>query len=324
MPQEVVPSQGFYAQGYYLMGFHQNNPFQTALGSTMGVGGGSAEISAQDKDLAQSNSARTRSEGTISKTHTATTSPINPVIIESKTSESPDEPPNTQRKNVNQEFFMEDQVVPPSPTNPIRHRKHPKIQRESPTMLKEQPQKQQQQPPQQVNHEDYDNPNHLYAEINVKHRPQNLTRQGSEGTASLAMTSISSITGHGSLFAKDHDHSGSGGLSPLPGGLWRMGSTIINTSAAEENYFDYSNDETLRDHQREKSGMLERVGNAMIQIFYTTCQCFDLNGREPMSPGGDGRKEAEVVDTATKTLNEAVENGTGGSREPMFSSPMES
>ena len=327
-PLEVTP-QGYYAQGYSLMGFHQNNPFQSALGSSTGVGSGSAEVT-QEKDIVPSSSgARTRSEGTFSKTNTATSPNPTSIAIESKKSESPEDPPNTQRKNVNPEFFMEEEVVPPSPTNKLRHTKHQQIQREQQALKEQQPKLQQHHHQQQhANHEDYDNPNHLYAEINVKHRAQPITRQGSEGTASLAMTSISSITGHGSLFAKDHDNN-TGGLSPLPGGLWRIGSTIINTStnnnaAVEENYFDYSNDETLKDHRRENSGILERMGNAVVHIFYTTCQCFEVNSREPMSSGVVTKEDLQV-DTATKTLNEAIGNGTSTavSREPMFSSPME-
>lgn len=304
-PLDVTPS--YYAQGYSLMGFHHNNPFQSVVANGLGQ---------EKENAALTSSTQTRSEGTVSKNNTSAAT----AVIETKKSESPEEPPNTQRKSVHPEFFMEEQVVPPSPTNKCRQKQHQ--QQHHQQTLKEQPKLQQQQQQQQSqHHEDYDNPNHLYAEINVKHRPQPMTRQGSEGTASLAMTSISSITGHGSLFTKDYD---TGGLSPLPGGLWRIGSTVINT-ASEENYFDYSNDDTLREHRGENTGLLERIGNAVTQIFYTTCQCFEVNNvKVPMSPGVVKRESSTSVMMESKTLNEATVNTEkSGGGEPIFSSPME-
>jgi hypothetical protein len=325
--------QGYFAQGYNLMGFHQdnneNNLFQQHSTSiSPGAEGSQQTGSSQD----------VRTASTVSKTNAMTSTHTSAAaILEIKKSDSPDDPPNTQRKSVNPEFFMENAAVPPSPTNKHRQRQHTSIQQQ---------QKLQQQQPQsqQPNHEDYDNPNHLYAEINVKHRhPQPMSRQGSDGTASLAMTSISSITGHGSLFNKDYDdHNNSNILSPLPGGLWRIGSTVINianNAAAEENYFDYSNDETLRDHHRDIGdgnhlGILERIGNAAYQLFSTTCQCFDVHGNNvPVSPGVAVKEESDVLES--KMLNDTTVNGknkgdgressSGGSGEqqPMFSSPMD-
>ncbi|KAL3790584.1 hypothetical protein HJC23_008790 [Cyclotella cryptica] len=308
--QEVV-SQGYYAQGYDLMGFHQNNPFQTNV----------SRASQENEGMQPPTQAK--QEADISKqtvTH-------NMAVIETQRSESPDEPPNTLRKTVHPEFFMEEQPLPPSPTS--KHRKQSHQQKQS---VKDQQQKAMQQHHQHQHHhqqaqhnDDYDdNPNHLYAEINVKQRPHPVTRQGSEGTASLAMTSISSLTGHG--------------------GFWRIGSTVVKPSsnaAEEENYFDYTNDDTLKEHRsRENSeGIIDRLASIVSQMFYTTCQCFEVNnGTVPTSPAVTKRESnnASVVDT--KTLNETTVNGTnnavitvttlggttvGNKSEPTFSVPME-
>lgn len=124
---------------------------------------------------------------------------------------------------------------------------------------------------------------------------------------------------------------------------------VINTAAAaEENYFDYSNDETLRNHRGEgsingSSNMFERIGNAAYQFFYTTCQCFEVNGGSvPMSPDVVKEEMSRATTTAaatTSALNDATVDGTnhavntmtsnaskggsGGEQQPVFSSPME-
>ncbi|KAL3765446.1 hypothetical protein ACHAWO_011528 [Cyclotella atomus] len=349
--------QGYFAQGYNLLGFHHHQQQQQQQHQDDNLFQHSTSISprasaslekegySQQTGYSQAN----RTASTVSKTNAMTSTAATSaaaIIIESKKSESPEEPPSTKRKSVNPEFFMEDAVVPPSPSNKQRQRQHQQQQQQQ----QQQKQLHQPQPQQPNNHEDYDNPNHLYAEINVKHRPLPVSRQGSEGTASLAMTSISSITGHGSLFNKDYDDNSGGILLPLPEGLWRIGSMVINTAAAaEENYFDYSNDETLRNHRGDgnnngsNSGMFERIGNAAYQFFYTTCQCFEVNGGSvPMSPDVVKEEMSRATTTAaatTSALNDATVDGTnhavntmtsnaskggsGGEQQPVFSSPME-
>ncbi|KAL7482530.1 hypothetical protein ACHAW6_008211 [Cyclotella cf. meneghiniana] len=326
--QDVV-SQGYYAQGYDLMSFHKNNPFQSNVSR-----------STQENERVPPPTQAKQEIDTTKNTDTNTMP-----VIETQRSESPDEPPNTQRKTVHPEFFMEEQLLPPSPTS--KHRKQQQKQKHSGKDQHQQKATQQehQQQHQQAQHNDvYDNnPNHLYAEINIKQRPHPVTRQGSEGTASLAMTSISSLTGHGSLFANDNSFD-NGGLSPLPGGFWRIGSTIVKPSsnaAEEENYFDYTNDDTLKGHRSSENseGMMDRLANIVNQMFYNTCQCFEVNnGIVPMSPiiAKRDTNSASVVDT--KTLNETTVNGTniavktvttqggntvGNTSEPTFSVSME-
>ena len=322
------------------MGFHQSNPFASATSSEPTTTQDKADNSAptsSTQGATRANSSNTNSSKNIaSATSTA---------IETKKSESPDKPPSNQRKHVNAEFFMEDTAAPPSPTSNKHRQRQQQSDAAHQQALEEQRQKQQ---PQQVqpNHDDYENPKHLYAEINVKHRPQPLTRQGSEGTASLAMTSISSITGHGSLFAQDYDVNASAfnsSLNPLPGGLWRMSSTAIMTKPEEENYFDYSNDDTLKQHRGENTSMLDRLSNAISEMFYSTCQCFDVKGNAatmPISPsqGGKVAQESELTlneTTVNQGTNNAVitvttqgrtgkgdKNGVTSIDQPMFSSPL--
>jgi len=331
-------NQGYYAQGYNLMGFHQNNPFASATSSE--------PASTQDK--ADNNAPTSGAQGAVRVDSSNTNNSKNiasatSTAIETKKSESPDKPPSNQRKHVNAEFFMEDTAVPPSPTSNKHRLRQQGSAAAQQQALEEQRRKQQ---PQQVqpNHDDYENPKHLYAEINVKHRPQPLTREGSEGTASLAMTSISSITGHGSLFAKEYDINTStfnSSLNPLPGGLWRMSSTAIMAKPEEENYFDYSNDETLNQHRN--TSMLDRLGNAISEMFYSTCQCFDVKANAASVPvsssqGGKVTTEGDLVlneTTVNQGTNNAVitvttqgktskggKNGVTTTDQPMYSSPM--
>ena len=273
-PKQVA-SQDYCAQGYNLMKFYQNDNF---LSQSDGL--------AQEKEEAvRKSSAKSRQEGSASKNDAMASATA---AVEIEQSESPDEPPSTQRKSVNPEFFMDDAVAPPSPTNGRRSRE-----------------KQMQQQQQQVsNNDDYDNPNHFYAEINVKHRPQPITRTGSEGIASLAMTSISSITGHESLFAKDYD---AGGLSPLLCGLWQTSSTVVKTVEVDENYFDYSKDETAQECREEDSGLLEQLGNVINNTFCNACQCLDTNNSLSISPDAIKKENTSVVDA--KALHETGLNG---------------
>jgi hypothetical protein len=261
----------------------------------------------------------------------ATTANKTPADAKLAPSFSPRTPPCTQRKSINNEFFIEEPTEKEQPNTSQRKSK--------------------QSSPQFKDTQDSfanDPSNHIYAEINIRNKPKKphpLSRTGSEGTtgtSSLAMTSISSLTGRDSLFPS-LDPSSQSGL----GGLWfySFGSTgdadEVNDAAVvpaheEENYFDYTNDDTVQKARllgavggsgaENASGtrVLDTLSTVLNTVFYNTCQCFEgVVSAENVADEVVMENDAGVVlvkdvsGAASKAANNAVP------KEPTFSLPME-
>ena len=234
---------------------------------------------------------------------------------------------------------------------------------------------------------------HLYAEISVptkktrKHpssSPSNksplssspgagvdVSRQSStkshgtngEADVSLALTSISSLTGRSSLFGNmPLSPSSTLGVPLIPGnmgGIWCQdeemnGTNVVGdtTNAEEEDYFDYSpnideNPNTASSNDDE--GVITRLMGALSDVL--TCRCFDgisgdqivgvqqegggdnattaaPSGKSVMSGGMGATLETVMNDTAATIANTMMSTtktqGVGtSSKAPTFSDPME-
>ena len=266
------------------MAFHQNNPFQSQVSGITNETVGQLTRSQREADDSKNLD----------------------VAIETKKSESPTKPPINQRKSVDAEFFTKERVPPPSPLSKTRL----KLQQQ--LALKEQQRKVMQlhllRQQQRAQYDDYDNTDHLYAEINVKTRPHPVTRQGSDCSASLAMTSVSSITCRGSLFSKDSSHESNTWL-PFQRRFWGTGSTVVKIDVSdEENYFDYSNDNTFHVHRAEESeGLVDRLANTVNQVYDYTCQCLGVGAFPlPVPSDGTNRESNSTVGADAETFNTTV------------------
>ena len=193
--------------------------------------------------------------------------------------------------------------------------------------------------------------------VNVS-RQSSTKSHGTNGEAdvSLALTSISSLTGRSSLF-------GNMPLSPSSTGIWCqdeelnatnvVGTATLNNNAEEEDYFDYSpniHENPTNTVNSNDEGIITRLMCALSDAL--TCRCFDgmsgaqlvggqqeggggdnataaaPSGKSVMSGGMGATLETVMNDTAATIANTMMStNKTQGvgssSKAPTFSDPME-
>ncbi len=233
---------------------------------------------------------------------------------------TPKLPPETKRKS-NPQFFMGEEVPRSNHLTNVEIQENPGL-RQSKAKCPQQKAAGQDNP----SVTDSSDPDHLYAEINIR-KPRSLSSRTGSDAVSVAMTSISSLTGRSSLFHNaDYYNSKSSNAADGNRGHFRGG---------ENEYYGVSADAG--------TGLFEKLTCVINEAFRNTCRCFDgvVTGSSlPNSPTGTkyseyGRgvpnsSEEKTTVNATTANTVALTSSTKSASInqhlqdlPTFSSPME-
>jgi len=175
---------------------------------------------------------------------------------------------------------------------------------------------------------DSSNADHLYAEINIR-KPRSLSGRTGSDAVSVAMTSISSLTGRSSLFNIPDNYNSQRSNNVTNGKRGHL-------TGGENEYYDAARDAG--------TGLFEKLTCVINEAFRNTCRCFDgvVSGSSlPNSPSGtkysefgrgfpnSSEEKATVNATTANTvaLTSSTKSGSINQRSqelPTFSSPMES